>query len=131
MIATLMAEALVDVPLIPPEQLCPAFYIPASQLKRTHAFFLLARALNYQATGASRTTSLGFLSSRTPMKTGARIFLSRFPSANLFSATNFGLPQCAFFFIKGVSPSPHPPFFFEGRSKKGPPPLPSARNFLC
>src|SRR5262245_25592539 len=131
MIATLMAETLVDVPLIPPAQLCPAFYIPASQLRRTHALFLLARSLNYQASGASRATSLGFLSSRNPMKTGARNFLSRVHSANLISATNFGLTQCIFFIIEGVMPSTHCPFCFDGRSTNGQPARSLAWNFLC
>src|SRR5207237_6789905 len=59
-------------------------------------------AYSYDVSGASRTTSRGFLSSRKPRNTGARNFLSRVHSANLISATNFGLIQCIFFIIEGV-----------------------------
>jgi hypothetical protein len=52
----------------------------------------------------SRTTFPGFLSSRNPRKTGARNFPSRVHSANLISATNFGLTQCIFFIMEGVIP---------------------------
>src|SRR5207247_6630627 len=67
----------------------------------------------------SRTTSVGFLSSRKPRKTGARNFTSRVHSANLISATNFGLIQCIFFIMEGVIPCTHWPFCFEGRSTNG------------
>src|SRR4029079_893245 len=68
-----------------------------------------AGAINSQVFGASRITSPGFLSSRKPMKTGARNFPSRVHSANLISATNFGLTQLIFFIIEGVMPSTHCP----------------------
>src|SRR4029079_3271086 len=61
-----------------------------------------ARAINYQVFGASRITSPGFLSSRKPMKTGARNFPSRVHSANLISATNFGLSHALFLLLQGV-----------------------------
>src|SRR5215467_636347 len=88
-------------------------------------------ARRYQRGGVSRTTSPGFLSSRNPMKTGARNFPSRVHSANLISATNFGLIQYIFFIIEGVIPSTHWPFCFEGKSTNGHSPRSSARNFLC
>ena len=64
------------------------------------------------------------------MKTGARNFPSRVHSANLISATNFGLIQCIFFIIEGVMPSTHWPFCFDGRSTNGQSARSSARNFL-
>src|SRR5215469_1831075 len=85
----------------------------------------------YQVVGSSRTTSFGFLSPRNAMKTGARNFPSRVHSANLISATNFGLIQCILFIIEGVMPSTHWPFCFDGRSTKGQSTRSSARNFLC
>src|SRR5260370_20709973 len=96
---------------------------------RTH-FFFLSDAPNYQLAGASRTTSPGFLSSRNPMKTGARNFPSRVHSANLISATNFGVIQRIFFIIECVIPSTHWPFCFAGRSTNGQSARSSARNFL-
>src|SRR5207247_5150281 len=79
----------------------------------------------------SRTTSVCFLSSRKPRKTGARNFPSRVHSANLISATNFGLTQCIFLMIDGVIPCTHWPFCFKGRSTNGQSAHRSACNFLC
>src|SRR5215469_10088902 len=84
----------------------------------------------YQVVGSSRTTSFGFLSSRNAMKTGARNFPSRVHSANLISATNFGLIQCIFFIIEGVMPSTHCPFCLDGKSTNGQSERCSAWNFL-
>src|SRR5213594_5154505 len=67
----------------------------------------------------SRTTSVGFLSSRRARKTGARNFPSRVHSANLIWATNFGFTQSIFFIMEGVIPCTHCPFCFEGRSTNG------------
>jgi hypothetical protein len=67
----------------------------------------------------SRRTSLAFLSSRNPRKTGARNFLSRVHSANLISQTNTGFSQCILRVMEGVIPSTHCPFCLDGRSAKG------------
>src|SRR6186997_477704 len=101
----------------------------ANQNARTNCLLLLGTRL-YQP-DVSRITSLAFLSSRKPMKTGARNFPSRVHSANLISATNFGLIHCIFFIIEGVMPSTHWPLCFDGRSANGQPARSPARNFLC
>src|SRR6266576_4203648 len=80
---------------------------------------------------ASRTTSLAFLSSRKPRKTGARSFPSRVHSANLISQTNTGFSQCILRIMEGVIPCTHCPFCFDGRSTNGQSLRSSARNFLC
>src|SRR5207247_10920836 len=79
----------------------------------------------------SRITSLGFLSSRNPRKTGARNFPSRVHSANLISQTNTGLIQCILRISDGVIPWTHWPFCFDGRSTNGQSARPSSRTFLC
>src|SRR5437016_11684008 len=79
----------------------------------------------------SRTTSLGFLSSRRPRKTGARNFLSRVHSANLISQTNTGFSQCILRTMEGVIPCTHSPFCFDGKSTNGQSLRSWARNFLC
>src|SRR5215211_1955152 len=119
----------------------PAFNVRVRPRQRAHALlFRLCRngsglagagAHRYQAGALSRITSPGFLSSRKPMNTGARNFPSRVHSANLISATNFGLIQCVFFIIEGVMPNTHWPFCFDGRSTNAQSARSSARNFLC
>src|SRR5881392_2218331 len=79
----------------------------------------------------SRTTSVGFLSSRKARKTGARNFPSRVHSANLISQTNTGLTQCILRISDGVIPWTHWPFCFDGRSTNGQSARSSSRNFLC
>src|ERR1700736_2016196 len=79
----------------------------------------------------SRVTSVGFLSSRRPRKTGCRNFPSRVHSANLICATNFGFTQCILCIIDGVMPCPHCPRSFDGRSTNGQLSRSSSRNFLC
>ena len=90
-----------DVPLDPRDQFSQLFMFEYAN-KNTGTFCLSSfdtcvicqyRAGRYQVRYTSRTTSPGFLSSRNPMKTGARNFPSRVHSANLISATNFGLIQ--------------------------------------
>src|SRR5262249_48143557 len=80
---------------------------------------------------ASRLTSVGFLSSRNPRKTGWRNFSSRVHSENLISAINFGFTHCILFIIEGVIPWSHCPARFDGRSTKGQSSRSSPRNFLC
>src|SRR5947207_13752773 len=80
---------------------------------------------------SSRTTSVGFLSSRKPRKTGARNFPSRVHSANLISATNFGFSQYIFFIMEGVIPCTHCAFCFDGKSMNGQSARACSRNFLC
>src|SRR5207249_4871767 len=80
---------------------------------------------------ASRTTSVGFLSSRKPRNTGARNLLSRVHSANLISATNFGFTQCIFLIMEGVIPWTHWPLCFDGKSTNGQLVRVSFWNFFC
>src|SRR5207247_4038929 len=79
----------------------------------------------------SRITSIGFLSSRKPRKTGARNFPSRVHSANLISQTKTGFTQCILRIMEGVIPCTHCPFCFDGRSTNGQSLRSSARNFWC
>src|SRR5581483_11901373 len=83
-----------------------------------------------RARHVSRTTSVGFLSSRKPRKTGARNLPSRVHSANLISATNFGFTQCILRIMAGEMPCTHWPFCLEGKSTNGQVSLCSLRNFL-
>ena len=67
----------------------------------------------------SRTTCVGFLSSRNPRKTGWRSFPSRVHSANFTWQTKTGFTHSICRIIAGVIPWTHCPPCFEGKSANG------------
>src|SRR5436305_648303 len=83
-----------------------------------------------QAVADSRLTSVGFLSSRSPRKTGWRNFPSRVHSANFTWQTKTGFTHVIFRIIEGVIPRTHCPPCFEGRSANGQSSRVSLFNFL-